>query len=115
MATIFDGAAQRGKKIVIDGQNILIRPKNKDVVKYSNIDKSIEDSMEAIVDMVCRGNPEAIKDDVEAHVSTNYGAYATEVSVALGFTTHEELAKQKAARLAKVAGEAAKEESGPKQ
>ena len=96
----FEGLSKKIKTIEIDGENLKIKPKRKDVEMFATLSRekfSKEDSAnitEIMINMVSRANPEANKEDIEAYVVEHYGQLILKLATIFRFATEEKVKKE---------------------
>lgn len=105
----FENLSKRVKTIPINGKDIKIKPKVKDLSAFMLMGKEPKDVppekfllieemkseklAEKLVEIIHRAYPKKDKEDIEALVLDNYTTVVKEMSIAMGLTTREELEK----------------------
>lgn len=96
----FEGYSKKIKTIVIDGKELLIKPKLRDseafmlVTKEMNAD-NVRKISDILVNMVTRAyveqGKEVVKEDIEDYIAENYGEFFYQSAVFFGFMSKEEM------------------------
>ena len=100
--TPFKDISKKVKTIMLDNKPLKVKPKVKDadafiLIKKDMTEKDAERISKVMENIIRRAHtPEELSDeDIETLVSSYYGKLLGELSVLFGFTTREEIDKQK--------------------